>query len=36
MRGSWNLVTQNAMAIGYWKFMAAFVITGAVFGRAAK
>lgn len=30
MRGSWNLVTQNAMAIGYWKFMAAFVITGAV------
>ena len=31
MHGSWNLVTQNAMAIGYWKFMAAFVITGAVF-----
>ena len=30
MRGSWNLVTQNAMAIGYWKLMAAFVITGAV------
>jgi hypothetical protein len=30
IRGSWNLVTQNAMAIGYWKFMAAFVITGAV------
>jgi hypothetical protein len=30
MRGAWNLVTQNAMAIGYWKFMAAFVITGAV------
>lgn len=28
--GSWNLVTQNAMAIGYWKFMAAFVVTGAV------
>ena len=30
MQGSWNLVTQNAMAIGYWKFMAAFVVTGAV------
>jgi hypothetical protein len=30
MRGSWNLVTQNAMAIGYWKLMAVFVITGAV------
>ena len=30
MHGSWNLVTQNAMAIGYWKFMAAFVVTGAV------
>ena len=31
LHGSWNLVTQNAMAIGYWKFMAAFVVTGAVF-----
>ena len=30
MSGSWNLVTQNAMAIGYWKFMAAFVLAGAV------
>ena len=30
MYGSWNLITQNAMAIGYWKFMAAFVIAGAV------
>ena len=30
MLGSWNLVTQNAMAIGYWKLMAAFVIAGAV------
>jgi len=30
MLGSWNLVTQNAMAIGYWKFMAAFIIAGAV------
>ncbi|HYJ06381.1 MAG TPA: hypothetical protein VEX43_14695 [Chthoniobacterales bacterium] len=30
MFGSWNLVTQNAMAIGYWKFMAAFIIAGAV------
>lgn len=30
MHGSWNLVTQNAQAIGYWKFMAAFVIAGAV------
>jgi hypothetical protein len=30
MHGAWNLVTQNAMAIGYWKFMAAFVVAGAV------
>lgn len=30
MHGSWNLITQNAMALGYWKFMAAFVISGAV------
>jgi hypothetical protein len=30
MHGSWNLVTQNAQAIGYYKFMAAFVVTGAV------
>ena len=30
MRGSWNLITQNAMAIGYYKFMVAFVITGAL------
>ena len=30
MHGSWNLVTQNAMAIGYWKFMVAFVVAGAV------
>jgi hypothetical protein len=30
MHGSWNLVTQNAMAIGYWKIMAAFVVTGAL------
>lgn len=29
--GSWNLITQNAMAIGYWKFMAAFVVTGVLF-----
>jgi hypothetical protein len=28
--GGWNLITQNAMAIGYWKFMAAFVIAGAI------
>jgi hypothetical protein len=31
MRGAWNLITQNAMVIGYYKFMAAFVIAGAVF-----
>jgi hypothetical protein len=30
MHGSWNLVTQSAMAIGYYKFMVAFVIAGAL------
>jgi hypothetical protein len=30
MNGSWNLVTQSAMAIGYYKFMVAFVIAGAL------
>ncbi|MCA1659962.1 MAG: hypothetical protein LC642_05415 [Verrucomicrobiaceae bacterium] len=31
MNGSWNLITQSAMVIGYYKFMAAFVVTGALF-----
>lgn len=26
--GSWNLITQNAMVIGYYKFMVAFVVAG--------
>lgn len=30
MHGFWNLITQNAMAIGYWKFMVAFVLAAAV------
>jgi hypothetical protein len=30
IRGCWNQATQNAMAIGYYKFMAAFVVAGAV------
>ena len=28
LAGAWNLITQNAMAIGYYKFMAAFVVAG--------
>jgi 4-amino-4-deoxy-L-arabinose transferase-like glycosyltransferase len=31
VNGSWNLITQNAMVIGYYKFMVAFVIAGALY-----
>ncbi|HEX8920039.1 MAG TPA: hypothetical protein VF766_01090, partial [Pyrinomonadaceae bacterium] len=31
INGSWNLLTQNLMAIGYYKFAAAFVVAGVVF-----
>jgi hypothetical protein len=33
IRGSWNQVTQNAMAIGYYKLAMAFLVAGAVLSR---